>query len=241
MHETLAQDQVFVAADILILTIRNGRLNLLLSKRINPPYQGCWAMPGCFIGQDESAESAAGRLVEEMLPIRDAFLEQLYTFTAVGRDPRGRVVSIAYLVIIPWQKLESVLAQGETMLRCFDISLEAENLRLIGEDGKRLDNGSLAFDHLQIIVTGVQRLRGKLDYTEIGFRFLNDPELFSLSELQTIFEAILGRPQDNSNFRRTILSRYEDTGRIEATDKMEKQRRGRPAALYRMTGMKGMR
>ena len=86
-----------------------------------------------------------------------------------------------------------------------------------------------------MIETAVRRLRGKLDYTEIAFEFLDHPGMFSLGELQAVHEAVLGKPVDKSNFRRTVLSRYEETGRIRATEKMDKQRRGRPAVLYSRT------
>ena len=95
MHRELNKDQLYVTVDLLIWTVRAGRLNLLLSRRVSPPYAGSWALPGRFIGLDESAETAVTRLLEEMLPVRGPYLEQLYTFTNVARDPRGRVISTA--------------------------------------------------------------------------------------------------------------------------------------------------
>ena len=92
----------------------------------------------------------------------------------------------------------------------------------------------LAFDHGRIIDTGVQRLRGKIDYTDVGFRFLNDLNAFSLSELQTVFEAVQGKKLDNSNFRRAIRNRYEENGRLVQTAREDKQKRGRPALLYQL-------
>lgn len=234
MHGSLRQDQLYVTVDMLILMVREGALTLLLSRRSDPPYAGRWALPGRFIGLEESAEAAVKRLLEEMLPVKDAFLEQLYTFTEVNRDPRGRVISAAYLIIVPQKKLDAMLAERETGFRRFRVR-EENGLRLTGEDGTELTGGDLAFDHGRIIETGVLRLRGKIDYTEVGFRFLNDPEAFSLSELQTVFEAVLGRELDGSNFRRFIRKRYEETGRVIPTEREEKLKRGRPAALYRMT------
>lgn len=235
MHDSLAQDQVYVAVDILILTVYGSRLRLLLSRRVEPPYEGRWALPGSFIGLDESAEGAVQRLLGEMLPIQDAFLEQLYTFTAVARDPRGRVISTAYLVIVPWGKLQRLAAEKELPFRSYQVSLDDRGLRLTDDHGSVLIPEDLAFDHGRIIETGIIRLRGKIDYTDIGFHFLEDPRAFSLSDLQTVFEAVLGETLDSSNFRRSILGRYEKTGRLVQTDLAEKRGRGRPAALYRFT------
>lgn len=234
MHTQLAGDHLYVAVDILILTVRSGRLNLLLSRRANTPYEERWALPGRFIGQDESAETTVEHLLEEMLPIRQAYMEQLYTFTDVNRDPRGRVISVAYMVIVPWSQLEALMDWMDLPFLCYEVSMDSGGLTLTDESGGMLIPGDLAFDHGRIIEAGIRRLRGKIDYTDIGFRFLEDPEAFSLSELQTVFEAVLGESVDSSNFRRGILARYEKTGRLTQTDQAEKKGRGRPAALYRM-------
>ena len=112
MRNALAQDRLYVAVDLIILTVEAGRLKVMLSCRTAPPCEGRWALPGRFVGLDESAEEAAGKLLEEMLPGGGAFLEQLYTFTDVERDPRGRVISAAYLVIVPWRRMEETLKRG---------------------------------------------------------------------------------------------------------------------------------
>lgn len=231
----LTPDQLYVTVDMLILTVKEGRLNILLSQRVGPPYEGRWALPGRFIGHNESAEAAVEKLLEEMLPIRHAYLEQLYTFTDVNRDPRGRVISAAYLVIVPWGQLKKLMAERELPFRCYQLSMDGKGLRLTDDAGSRLCPGDLAFDHGRIIETGVTRLRGKIDYADIGFRFLENPRAFSLSELQTVFEAVLESSVDSSNFRRSILGRYEKTGQIKQTSQTGKQERGRPAALYSMT------
>ena len=232
MHEHLSNNQVYVTVDLLILTVRSGQLNLLLSRRTAAPHEGRWALPGRFIGMDESAEASASRLLKEMLPIQNAYYEQLYTFTDVNRDPRGRVISVAYLVIVPWGQLKPLMAEGKLIFECFRVSMGAIGLRLLGGKGEELLSGDLAFDHGRIIETGINRLQGKVDYTDIGFRFLEDPKSFSLGELQTVFEAILEEKLDSSNFRRTILGKYEKAGRLRQTDRTEQQGRGRPAALY---------
>jgi len=231
MHDSLAPDQLYVTVDLLIMTVHNGKLNLLLSRRGNAPYRGRWALPGRFVGMTESAEETAKILLERMLPLENAYLEQLYTFTDVGRDPRGRVISAAYLVIAPWSSVEKVLPG--TSFRCFGTELK-DGQPVLRDGENTLAAGELAFDHEKIIATGLNRLQGKIDYTDIGFRFLENPEAFSLSELQTVFGAVLGTALDGSNFRRSILTRYERSGRLEQTERAEKRDRGRPAALYRI-------
>jgi len=228
----LQADSLHVAVDLLILTVRGGQLKLFISRRPSPPYAGCWALPGRFVGMDESAETAANKLLEEMLPGNRAFLEQLYTFTDVNRDPRGRVISVAYLAVIPWGRLQAGNKQKQEIGHWFRIIKKERELRLTNDSGMELIPGDLAFDHGRIIDTGITRIRGKIDYTDIGFRFLENAHLFSLGELQTVYEAILDDKLDSSNFRRAILNRYEKTGRLNQTDQTEKQGRGRPAALY---------
>lgn len=234
MHESLAPDRLHIAVDLLIVTVKGGRLNLLLSKREHPPFAGFWALPGRMVAIDESAEITANRLMAEMLPVREPFMEQLYTFTQVDRDPRGRVISIAYLVIVPWGRLKGILDTGTTGFVCFEAALDQDGLRLISDHSTIPGNAELAFDHTRMIQTGIQRLRNKIDYTDIGFYFLENREAFSLSELQTVFEAVLDDKLDTSNFRRSILNRYEKAGRLVQTEQAEKRGRGRPATLYRL-------
>ena len=233
MPESLKQDQLYVTVDTLILTVIDGKMCLLLSPRKNPPYEGRLALPGRFIGHDETAEETVRYLMNEMLPGGEPFLEQLYTFTETDRDPRGRVISMAYLVIIPQQKLEMLLEEKKTALQPFRIGSEEEGLQLTGQDGTILAGSDLAFDHGRIIGTGIKRLQNKIGYTDIGFRFLNNADAFSLSELQTVFEAVLNTELDSSNFRRSILNQYEKSGRLWQTAREERRGRGRPAVLYR--------
>lgn len=238
MAEVLRQDQVFVSVDLLILTVREGRLDLLLSRRTAPPFKACWALPGKLVEREDTAEDTALKLLRELLPMRDVFMEQLYTFTELDRDPRGRVISIAYLAAAPWARLSPMLPPDGQGPRLFGVSLTGGALGLDGGEGLRLTGGELAFDHGRIIETGVRRLRGKIDYTDIAFRFLNDPRAFTLGELQTVFEAVLEKTVDGSNFRRAIQGRYEEAGRIVQTERTaspRKRGRGRPAAIYRMS------
>ncbi len=231
MPERLNRDRLYVTVDVLPFTVREGRLCILLSRRAAPPFEGRWALPGRFVGAGEDAGSAVEDLLAEMLPVRDAYLEQLYTFTDVDRDPRGRVISVACLAIIPWQRLESLPDARRGGWGLFGIHGSGGTLTLTGESGEIAGEG-LAFDHGRIVETGINRLRGKIEYTDIGFRFLNDPGAFTLGEIQTVFEAVLDRTLDSSNFRRFIRTRYLETGRITPSDRADRQGRGRPAALY---------
>ncbi|MBE5803058.1 MAG: NUDIX hydrolase [Clostridiales bacterium] len=233
MHETLRKDQLYVTVDILILTEKSGGLKLLLSQRPLPPAQGKWALPGRFVAQEESAEETVRELLAEMLPVRQYYSEQLYTFTQPGRDPRGRVLSVAYLVIVPWQRLQPALEQEGVTLKCFSVSTGESGFALTSPEGVPLSMEELAFDHFAIIRTGVARLQGKIDYTDIGFQFLNTPAAFPLSELQRVFEAVLGKAQDASNFRRFVRGRYEDSGKIAPAEVAPPRGKGRPATLYR--------
>jgi len=231
VHETLKAEQLHVAVDLLIMTVREGRLGILLSRRTQAPCRDCWALPGRLMALEESAEATAEMLLAEMLPIGNVYMEQLFTFSAVNRDPRGRVISVAYLVIVPWERLERRLAQPEMKLQCFTVCPGLETLRL-SSSGAEVYGEQLAFDHGEMILTGVKRLRGKITYSELAFHFLHRPDAFSLPQLQTVFEAVLEETLDKSNFRRGILARYETTGRIRQTEDIQKQGRGRPAVLY---------
>ena len=236
-----------VTVDILIFTVTDKKLHLLLIRRNTHPFLGKWAIPGGFLRIDESADQAAARRIREEAGVKDVHLEQLYTFSAVNRDPRTRVISIAYLATVPFGKLHYSAGTGADEAALFSIectagknssghpersgSKEDECLTLTGPDGEIITEASLAFDHARIIRTAVQRMRGKLDYTDLAFGFLEDPKAFSLSELRLIHEAILGHKLDIGNFRRTIKRDYEASGRI--TEKgLEKGAVGRPAMLY---------
>lgn len=234
MHSALEPGRLHLTVDGLILTIRDGRLTLLLARRASEPYAHFWALPGKLVELNESAETAVHQLLAEMLPGTAAYIEQLYTFTSVSRDPRGRVASIAYLILLPWDRLQTALTRPGVTLQPFRIDQTFAGITLTADDGAILTPGDLAFDHGLIVQTGVTRLQGKIDYTEVGFHLLRDTAAFSLSELQAVFEAVLNTTLDASNFRRSILAKYESSGRIIQTDQAKRQGRGRPAALFRL-------
>ena len=172
--------------DIVIFTLREGSLQVLLVKRGVPPFEGQYAIPGGFIREGESLEEAALRELYEEAGVRNVFLEQLYTFGDPKRDPRGRVITVAYYALIASGKLSLVAGADAAEAQWFPVS----------------DLPPLAFDHRSILHYAVERLRNKLEYTTVGFQLL--AEKFTLGELQAVYEAVLGRPLDKRNFRRKI-------------------------------------
>jgi 8-oxo-dGTP diphosphatase len=192
-----------VTVDIVIFTLREGSLQVLLVKRGVPPFEGQYAIPGGFIRGDESLEEAALRELHEETGVRNVFLEQLYTFGDPKRDPRGRVITVAYYALIASDKLSLVAGADAAEAQWFPASSVPP----------------LAFDHKSILDYALERLRNKLEYTTVGFQLL--PEKFTLGELQAVYEVILGRPLDKRNFRRKLallgilkpLREWQRTGR----------------------------
>jgi 8-oxo-dGTP diphosphatase len=192
-----------VTVDIVIFTLSEGSLQVLLVKRGVPPFEGQYAIPGGFIRGDESLEEAALRELYEETGVRNVFLEQLYTFGDPKRDPRGRVITVAYYALIASDKLSLVAGADAAEAQWFPASSVPP----------------LAFDHKSILDYALERLRNKLEYTTVGFQLL--PEKFTLGELQAVYEAILGRPLDKRNFRRKLallgilkpLREWQRTGR----------------------------
>ncbi|HLZ24045.1 MAG TPA: NUDIX domain-containing protein [Ktedonobacterales bacterium] len=210
-HVPGEDDRPAVAVDVAILTVRERRLEVLLVRRHNAPFDAMWALPGCFVHGDESLEDAARRKLEEQTGVRDAYLEQLYTFGEPGRDPRMRVITVVYYALIRPDQLQ--LPSGAAV----------EDARLFWA----YEVPPLAFDHRAILDYTLLRLRSKLEYTTIGFQLLG--ERFTLSELQEVYEAILNRPLDKRNFRKKLLM----TRIVEPTQYTKMVGQHRPAVLYR--------
>ena len=200
-----------IAADIVIFTVKDEKLQVLLIKMKKPPFLGTWAAPGGLVRPLESVDKAAGRILKEKAGVRDVFLEQLYTFGRVDRDPFGRVVSVAYYALIPAAGLK--------------LKTSAEYGGVEWWPADKMPD--MAYDHREIINYAVRRLRTKLEYTNAVYGLL--PEEFTLSDMQRIYEIILGRGLDKRNFRKKILG----LKLLKATGKKTAGEANRPAALYR--------
>jgi 8-oxo-dGTP diphosphatase len=177
-----------VIVDIVVFTIIEEHLQVLLIERVNPPFQGEWALPGGFINMEEPLEQAAYRELSEETGIIDVYLEQLHTYGQPDRDPRGRVISVAYYALTPSDNATKIKSGSDASNA---IWFQIEKLP------------ELAFDHRDIINYALMSLRYKLEYTAFAFELLS--ENFTLTELQKIYEIILGIELDKRNFCRRML------------------------------------
>lgn len=220
-YDPTAYDRPSVTVDLVLLGMHLGRLSALLVRRDQPPQAERWALPGGFVAIDESLDAAAARLLREKAGLDDAHLEQLYSFGAVDRDPRMRVITIAYLALLREEQMTMAAPAGRVTVA----ALEGETIAAVGGDGRALP---LAFDHQDILTLARDRLRGKIDYSDIAFALL--PERFTLRSLQDVHEAVLGGPLNKPAFRRRML----DRGWLVATGMREEDASHRPAELFRL-------
>lgn len=263
-----------LTADILVFTItseeeKNYRklpkkeLRILMVKRKNHPYIGQWVLPGGFVNIDEDLDLAAHRELKEETGIEDVYIEQLYTWGEVCRDPRARIISCSYLSLIDSSELEIKAGDDAEDARWFNISHSVfqeqktvtpggyclkKLVRInLGSDGEELsavikiiknvegnitsverkivEAKGIGFDHAKIIEYGVERLRNKIEYTDIAFSLM--PDLFTLTELQRVYEIILDRELLTANFRRKIADMVIET------NEYRKDAGHRPSKLYR--------
>ena len=205
-----------VTVDIVIFTIRDEQLKLLLIRRACKPYMGKWALPGGFVNINEDLDTAARRELKEETGVSGVYLEQLYTFGAPKRDPRERVITVAYYTLIPSDKIQ------------LQAATDAEAVGWFGMD----ELPKLAFDHDRILQTAYERLQGKIRYQPIGFELL--PQKFTLRQLQQMYEKILDRKLDKRNFRKKILK----MGIIQELDEIETDVAHRAARLYKFNKTK---
>ncbi len=201
-----------VTVDIVLFTIQDDDLKVLLIRRAQEPFEGSWALPGGFVGNEESLKRAAWRELKEETGVHAGYLEQLHAFGRPRRDPRERVITVAYLALFPSDRLLLAAASDAKTAQLYSV----RNLP------------DLAFDHAIILRRAHERLKEKLDDSVIALQLL--PETFTHSELQHVYERILGARLDKRNFRKkiSVLDVIEATG--------EEKRAGphRPAKLYRV-------
>lgn len=216
MNNLDAPYRPLVTVDCVVFGLdQSAELRVLLVQRAYEPFKESWALPGGFVKEAETLEEAARRELKEETGISDIFIEQLYTFGATQRDPRGRVISVAYFALINLQDHALSASTDATDAQWFQLS--------------QLPN--LAFDHDKILAVARKRLDAKVRYQPIGFELL--PAKFTLSELQQLYETILGRPLNRRNFRSKIL-------KMDILEQLERQKNvpHRPAYLYQFNAEK---
>lgn len=198
-----------LAVLVVIFTVDEGAVKVLLIRRDAPPHAGMWALPGGVLGEGESLDAAAARKLQNETGVRDVYLEQLYTFGDLdGRTP-SRAIVVAYFALVHHDRAR-LRPEKNWEPAWFDVRCLPE----------------LAFDNRRVVDYALERLRNKLEYTNVAYSLL--PEEFTLSELQTVYESILGRSLDKRNFRKRMLS----LGVIRPTAQTRKVGAHRPARLY---------
>ncbi len=200
-----------ISIQVLIFSIKNNELTVALIKRPREPFLNFWSIPGDMIEEKDPLEAAARSILFRKTGIHDVYLEQLYTFGDVNRDPRGRVITIAYFALIPHDSID--LAKAPPTLKASWINVDSLP--------------TLAFDHNKIIRYAVERIKAKLLYSDIAKSLL--PEKFRLTQLQKVYEVILKTSLDKRNFRKKMLS----LNIIEPTDDTYVGGSHRPARLFR--------
>lgn len=198
-----------VAVDVLIFSLRDFELKIVLIKMKNPPFAGMWTLPGGLVRLDESVDDAAVRELHEQTGLKNVYLEQLYTFGDVHRDPLSRVVSVAYFALINSEKITLHTTPKYSAIDWFPVDKVP----------------TLVYDHEKMLQGALQRLRAKLQYTNVVYNLL--PPTFTLGELRRIYESILGFELDKRNFYKKILS----LGLLKPTDKV-REGPHRPAKLW---------
>jgi len=200
-----------LSVDCAVFGLSERGLEVLLVQRDLPPFEGSWALPGGFVRENEDLEDAARRELREETGLEGVFLEQLYTFGEPGRDPRGHVVSVAWVALVNVRDHAVSAATDARDAAFFPVG----------------DLPELAFDHDRILAVAEERVRGKVRYRPIGFELL--PPEFTLAQLQHLYETVLGRELDKRNFRKKLLA----AGFLEDTGEREEGVPHRPAKLYR--------
>jgi 8-oxo-dGTP diphosphatase len=199
-----------VTSDCVIFGFDGGELKLLLLERQKDPFPNTWALPGGFVAMDETTEACAKRILLEKAGLKRMFIEQLYTFSELDRDPRERIISVSYYALVNRHQYELVAGRDTLKAEWFAISSIPR----------------LAFDHNKIVKVALARLKGKVSYQPIGFELLDTK--FTLTQLQQLYEAILEEPIDKRNFRKKILG----MGLLKALDEKEQNVAHKAARFY---------
>lgn len=206
----MSKQEIKLSVDAVVFGYEEGIISVLLIKRKYEPYKGKWAIPGGFVRNDESLESAVERELREETGIKINYLEQLYTFGKPPRDPRGRVVSVAYFGLVRPNAFEISASTDAEQVQWFNINELPE----------------LSFDHKDILFTAIQRLQGKITYEPIGFELLG--KKFPFSDLEKLYTTLLGRDIDRRNFRKKIIG----LNVLDELDEKISKGSGRPANLF---------
>lgn len=231
--------------------LNNKHFSVLLVKRNRYPFKDMWCLPGGFIGIDETSEDAAKRVLARETNLKNIYLEQLYTFDDVKRDPRMRIISISYMALVDKNRLDDTLYENASWFN-MQIEEDDKNIKINLDNGEEnfdivikktlkelttdrykytiVKNDRLAFDHPLTIASGITRIKNKLEYTDVAFHLM--PEYFTLGELQQVYEVILGKELLDPAFRRIISSK------VEATDKVRVDGGHRPSRLFKYKGNK---
>lgn len=210
MAYTYQYPRAALTVDCVVFGFGEGELKVLLIQRALEPFKGRWALPGGFVRVDETVDEAARRELGEEAGLKNVFLEQLYTFGEVRRDPRERVVSVAYYALVKLSDHRAKAATDAAEAEWFPMSKVPK----------------LAFDHADILATALARLKGKVRYQPIGFELL--PPKFTLSDLQHVYEAVLTTGLDKRNFRKKVLG----FGLLVPLKETQMAGRHRPAQLF---------
>ena len=211
MAFTYQYPRAALTVDCVVFGFDEGELKVLLIERALEPFKGKWALPGGFVRVEETLDEAARRELAEEAGLKDVFLEQLYSFGELNRDPRERVISVAYYALVKLAAHDTKAATDAADARWFPISKVPK----------------LAFDHTDIFATALARLKGKVRYPPIGFELL--PPKFTLSQLQHLYEAVLETDLDKRNFRKKVLG-FDLLVPLKET---QMAGRHRPAQLFR--------
>lgn len=220
-YDPRAFPPVAVTVDVVVLSLLRGKLSVLLVTRDEEPFRGDWALPGGFVRPDENLDEAAAReLAEETDVVAPGYLEQLRSYGDPARDPRMRVVTVAYVAAVPGTP--DVRAGGDaSAVRYWPV----DDVHLAGR--RRRDQIALAFDHRNIVRDALERLRAKIEYTTFATSLLDEP--FTIPDLRRVYEAVWGVELEPANFRRKVLSA---DGFVEPVGEVARRAVGRPAALF---------